>query len=293
MTAVELRGVIKRYGRREALAGLDLTIPAGSAFGLVGGNGAGKTTCVKILLDVVRPTAGDVRVLGGHPSEREVRRRVGYLPERLQLPASRTAQAFLASVARLKGLADPAGESALQLERVGMASEASQKLRGFSKGMRQKIGLAAALLGAPSLLVLDEPTDGIDPLGRLMVRRLLEEERRRGATLFLNSHLLSETERICDRIGILAGGKLVVEGSLADLRKGSSRWRVRIEPHPEPARLGLEATSEPWTFHLEAEDPRALNWELDRLRREGAILLELVQVTRSLEDLLAETVEAA
>src|SRR6185503_10290287 len=134
----------------------------------------------------------------------------------------------LASVARLKGLSLPGEALRRALSRVGLGDDGDRRIGGFSKGMRQRLGLAAALLGEPDLLVLDEPTDGIDPLGRAEVRRILAEERARGATLFLNSHLLSETERICDRIGILAGGRLVREGATVALSRSLDRYRVRF-----------------------------------------------------------------
>src|SRR5207244_11296132 len=129
--------------------------------------------------------------------------------ERLHLPHAWSSVAFLASVARLKGIERAADEVRRQIARVGLESDATRAIGGFSKGMKQRLGLAAALLGAPPLLVLDEPTDRVDPLGRAEIRQILAEERARGATLFLNSHLLSETDRICDRIGILAGGRLL------------------------------------------------------------------------------------
>ncbi|AKQ65882.1 ABC transporter, ATP-binding protein [Myxococcus hansupus] len=184
---------------------MDLTVPQGSAFGLIGPNGAGKTTFIKSILGIVQPTEGSVRVLGGTPEDPRIRARIGYLPERLHLPGTWTAPSFLATVARLKGLpANPATGLRL-LERVGLADAVGRRIGGYSKGMRQRLGLAAALVGDPALLVLDEPTDGIDPMGRMEVRRILQEEVRRGTTLFLNSHLLAETERVCDRIAILAG----------------------------------------------------------------------------------------
>src|SRR5262245_38165683 len=201
MLAIEAQNLSKTYrglfqrGGQQALAGLDLAVPKGAAFGLIGQNGAGKTTFIKTILGVVRPTSGVVRALGGSPEDPKIRARIGYLPERLHLPNSFTPPAFLASVARLKGLTSFDNVIRRELARVGLAQDAERRIGGFSKGMRQRLGLAAALLGAPDLLVLDEPTDGIDPLGRAEVRRILAEERARGATLFLNSHLLSETER--------------------------------------------------------------------------------------------------
>ena len=299
MLAIEARGLCKIYGgmfagksRREALAGLDLEIPQGVAFGLIGLNGAGKTTFIKSLLGVVRPTAGVVRVLGQDPEAVSARACIGYLPERLFLPHAFTPIQFLESVARLKGLKRAADEVLRQIQRVGLAGEEGRKIGGFSKGMRQRLGLAAALLGEPKLLVLDEPTDGIDPLGRAEIRRILAEERARGATLFLNSHLLSETERVCDRIGILSNGRLLREGPLEVLCGSDRRYRLRFDkPYDEPALLsiGLRAVEGgEGQFLVDAEDTTALNRILDLARQTGALLVSLGRDIRELEDVLAE-----
>lgn len=302
MHAIEAVQLRKTYGRspgrggHEALRGLDLHVEPGTAFGLIGLNGAGKTTFIKLLLGVVRPTAGSVRVFGESPEDVAVRRRIGYLPERLHLPAHLGARAFLASVARLKGLRRADGEIARQLGRVGLAADAERRIGGFSKGMRQRLGLASALLGAPDLLILDEPTDGVDPLGRAEVRRILAEERNRGATLFLNSHLLAETERICDRFGILASGQLVRQGSLASLCGSGTRFRLRFAPGFDAAALvaaGFSPGDAAGIFGCEAQDPAALDERLAAARRTGALLVELHQELRDLEDVLAEAVGAA
>ncbi len=298
MNAIEASGITKAYGLlgrgQRALRGVDLTIPAGTAFGLIGPNGAGKTTFIKTLLGVLRPTSGKVRVFEGDPENPKVRARIGYLPERLHLPYAWKPPEFLASVARLKRLARPAPEIQRVLVRVGLAPDAHRKIGGFSKGMKQRLGLAAALLGSPELLVLDEPTDGVDPLGRVEVRRLLAEERARGATLFLNSHLLAETERVCDRIGILADGTLVREGRLEELTRAETSWLVRLAPG-EPgaaaaAALGLGPTGVADRYRIQAGDEAALNVVLDRLRAAGALLVELSRDERDLEDVLAEAV---
>jgi ABC-2 type transport system ATP-binding protein len=283
-------------GGHEALRGVDLAVARGTAFGLIGLNGAGKTTFIKILLGVVRPTTGAVRVLGGSPEDIAVRRRIGYLPERLHLPQHLCGRAFLASVARLKGLRGAAGEVSRQLGRVGLAGDAERRIGGYSKGMRQRLGLAAALLGAPDLLVLDEPTDGVDPLGRAEVRRILAEERARGATVFLNSHLLAETERVCDRFGILHAGRLVRQGTLAELSGSGPRWRVRFAPGADAAalvRMGFAATESADVFLCEAADAVTLDERLQRARGAGALLIELQHQGRDLEDVLAEAVGAA
>jgi ABC-2 type transport system ATP-binding protein len=294
--AVEVHALTKSFQGlwsrpQHALKGLTLSIPRGVAFGLIGPNGAGKTTFIKLLLGVARPTSGSVRVLGGDPDDRAVRARIGYLPERLHLPAALTAKDVLRSVAVLK-LTD-ASDAVLRplLERVGL-EDSSQRVGTFSKGMRQRLGLATAVLGAPELLILDEPTDGIDPMGRVDVRALLIEEKNRGATILLNSHLLAETERVCDRIGILDHGELKLEGSLDEVRRASSRWFVRVAEDSNSAAVeaaGLVREGNGWAFSGPVEQ---LNQAIDRLRAAGVTLTELVPATRDLEAVLTETIAA-
>ena len=299
--ALSVKGLRKTYSRAfrrggsEALRGVDLRVPRGSAFGLIGPNGAGKTTFIKSLLGIVRPTAGEVLLLGGSPEDPRIRARIGYLPERLHLPGSWSATAFLATVRRLKGLGPDAAGSAKLLERVGLAEAAGRRIGGYSKGMRQRLGLAAALLGEPELLVLDEPTDGVDPLGRAEIRELLSEERARGATLFLNSHLLSETERMCDRIGILAQGQIVREGSVAELCGTQGSWRARFAAaRLAPEQLAQELSSLGFTalpdgsFSVAADTPVELEQRLGAARERGALLIELRPAARDLESVLAE-----
>jgi len=271
-----------------ALDGLSLRIPRGSAFGLIGPNGAGKTTFIKLLLGVARPTGGSVQVLGGEPEDTAVRARIGYLPERMHLPAALHARDFLRSVATLKSLkVSDAGLAAL-LERVGL-KDSPQRIGTFSKGMRQRLGLAAALLGEPELLVLDEPTDGIDPVGRVEVRDLLLAERQRGVTLLLNSHLLSETERICDRVGILEKGKLKLEGPLDEVRRASGHFFARFSLDTDAAVLtaaGFSPQGNGWAFA--SGDVEAVNAAIDLVRSKGGKVVELAPATRDLEDVLTE-----
>ncbi|HEY8210042.1 MAG TPA: ABC transporter ATP-binding protein [Myxococcaceae bacterium] len=299
--AIEARGLHKTYGglfgpRQRALEGLDLAVARGEAFGLIGPNGAGKTTFIKILLGIARPGSGQVRLLGGDPESVEVRRKVGYLPERLHLPQAWTPPAFLASVARLKGVETSPRALMDLLARVGLQDDAHRKIGGYSKGMRQRLGLAAALIGTPELLVLDEPTDGIDPLGRMEVRRLLLEELGRGATLFLNSHLLAETERVCGRVGILSAGRVLREGRLEDLCQSGSHYRVRFAPGFDAQALaaaGFLPGREAGAFRCEAETPERLNEALDRARRAGALVVEVAREEKDLEEVLQEAVRGA
>jgi ABC-2 type transport system ATP-binding protein len=285
--AIEATGLSKSFTRlfgqpHPALRALTLSIPRGSAFGLIGPNGAGKTTFIKLLLGVARPSGGQVQVLGSSPEERAVRARIGYLPERLHLPDAWTPLQFLASVARLKNLPT---EPAL-LERVGLADAVTRKIGGFSKGMRQRLGLAIALLGKPELLILDEPTDGIDPLGRVEVRRILLEEKARGATVLLNSHLLAETERVCDRVGILHHGRLVREGTLQSLTAQREGWAVKFTGGGAPSSCGFVAHADRWIF--ERTDVEALNAALGKAREGGALVVEVTPRAFDLEDVLAE-----
>jgi len=286
-----------RFGRTESVAldGVDLEVPRGEAFGLIGPNGAGKTTFIKCLLGISHPDSGSVELLGARPEDPRSRARVGYLPERLTLPGAWTPRAFLASVTRLKGLRPERSSLDGLLQRVGLPDAGERRIRGFSKGMRQRLGLAAALVGAPELLVLDEPTDGVDPLGRVEIRQLLTSELSRGATLFINSHLLSETERICTRIGILSRGRLVRSGPLEALTAVQQRWRVRFadgQPAPEALlALGFEP-AESGAWEIAAPDAPALNQALDGARAAGALLVELERASRDLEDVLTEALAA-
>lgn len=297
MHSVVVDGLIKDFGSqrqaKRALDGVSFQINRGSIFGLVGPNGAGKTTLLKTLLGVVQPTSGSVSVLGGTPLDPNVRRRMGYLPERLALPQPWTPIAFLASVARLKGVDSHARALEPLLERVGLRNERGLRIGTFSKGMRQRLGLAAALIGAPELIVLDEPTDGIDPKGRADVREILLGERERGATILLNSHLLTESERICDQVGFLVGGKLRRVGSITELCTSHSRWHARFSPGVDATQLlalGFSPIPHEHTFAWSGE-AKALNQSLADARNLGAELLELSPQVDDLETLYLNLVE--
>jgi ABC-2 type transport system ATP-binding protein len=296
MTAVSSVALSKTYARVggehvRALDAMTLEIPRGAAFGLIGPNGAGKTTFIKLLLGIARPTSGDVRVLGKSPEDAEARERVGYLPERLHLPAAWKPPAYLRSVATLKGLREAPIDGLLQ--RVGLSGAASRRIGGFSKGMRQRLGLAASLLGQPELLVLDEPTDGIDPLGRIEVRDLLLQEKARGATLLLNSHLLAETERVCDRIGILHQGRLVTSGTLDELKASTRGWHATFADGFDAQKLseaGFSCVRGP-CFSVAAVTPTELNAAIDRARSTGALLVKLEPSAKDLEELLKDALK--
>ena len=221
MFALELAGVAKRYGRRQALAGVHLALPRGSALGLLGPNGAGKTTALRLLLGLARPSEGRVRLRGLDPRHSGARVGVGYLPERLRLPARATVHGALRLHATLAGLDGAAGERAVAevLDRTGLRERRLDRVGELSKGLTQRVGFALAFLADPPLLLLDEPTSGLDPLGVRDARDWILEARRRGATLLVSSHVLSEVERTCDRAAILHEGRLAAEGAIDSLAR--------------------------------------------------------------------------
>jgi ABC-2 type transport system ATP-binding protein len=225
--AIELH---KRYRSTVALDGLSMTVRRGEVFGFLGPNGAGKTTAVKLLLGLVRPTGGEAMVLGAPAGDRETRRRVGYLPELFRYQSWLTAREVLVLHCKLLRLPRPgwAGEIGGALETVGLADRADDKVGTFSKGMQQRLGLGVALLGEPSLVILDEPTSALDPVGRHQVRAIIRELRDRGATVFLNTHLLEEAEQVCDRVTVIDKGRSVASGTMAELLGSESSVRVRV-----------------------------------------------------------------
>ena len=217
--ALTARGLEKRYGSTVALGGVDLEVGEGELVGLLGPNGAGKSTLVKIACGLVRPTRGHAEVCGARAGSRDAKRQLGYLAELFRFPGWYSADELLGLHQRLAGSAGGAQERTELLELVGLSEARDRRVEQMSKGMQQRLGLAQALVGSPPLLLLDEPTSALDPVGRRTVRLLLEELQRRGTSVLLNSHLLSEVELVCDRVVILLRGSVVTEGSPADLSK--------------------------------------------------------------------------
>jgi ABC-2 type transport system ATP-binding protein len=217
--ALAVTGLRKRYGNVVALAGVDLQVEAGELVGLLGPNGAGKSTLVKIACGLVRPTAGRAEILGVASASPAARRPLGYLAELFRFPGWMSADELLALHQRLSGSQGGERERGELLELVGLTEARNRRIEGMSKGMQQRLGLAQALVGSPRVLLLDEPTSALDPVGRRDVRELLEELRRRGIGVLLNSHLLSEVELVCDRVAILSRGVVVAEGSPAELSR--------------------------------------------------------------------------
>ena len=213
---IETRGLQRRFGPTLAVADLSLSVRAGEIFGFLGPNGAGKTTSIKMLLALVEPTAGDGRVLGAPLGHREARARIGFLPEHFRFHDCLTARELLRFHGRLFGFGGLPLDARIQtlLARVDLLDAADRPIRGYSKGMLQRTGLAQALINDPALVFLDEPTSGLDPLGRLLVRDVIAELRAQGTTVFLNSHLLGEVEATCDRVAFVKQGRIVHELSL-------------------------------------------------------------------------------
>ncbi len=215
--ALAVTALRKQYGSTTALAGVDLEVGAGELVGLLGPNGAGKSTLVKIVCGLVRASGGQAEVCGAPAGSREARSSLGYLAELFRFPGWCRAEEVLALHQRLAGSSGGASERSELLELVDLADARDRRVEAMSKGMQQRLGLAQALIGDPRLLLLDEPTSALDPVGRRMVRELLERLRERGIAVVLNSHLLSEVELVCDRVAILSGGRVVAAGRPSDL----------------------------------------------------------------------------
>jgi ABC-2 type transport system ATP-binding protein len=228
--AISLEGVSKKLSGRQVLKDLSFAVEPGDIFGCLGPNGAGKTTTIRIILGLLQASAGQVRVLGSDPAEDSVRNRVGFLLEVDGLYDNLSAWDNLAYYARLYGVRDAAPRIKAVLDGAGLADRALDKVSAYSKGMRQRLALARALLHRPEILVLDEPTAGLDPGGQLEVRRmLLELSREEGKTIFLSSHNLDEMQRLCNRIVLIHGGRTRLYGDLEQLAGGSGRRGVVIE----------------------------------------------------------------
>ena len=269
------RGLEKRYGRAEALRGVDLEVGEGQLVGLLGPNGAGKSTLVKIACGLVRASAGSVEVCGAPAGSAPARRSLGYLAELFRFPSWMSADELLVLHQRLAASAGGAAERAELLELVGLPDARATRIAAMSKGMQQRLGIAQALIGAPRLLLLDEPTSALDPAGRRVVRGLLEELRRRGTSVLLNSHLLSEVELVCDHVVIVDHGRVVAAGRPDELRRQGG---VEIETAVGTRRF---------------EDAR--REDVPRLVRElvaaGEEIYDVRLVASSLEDVYLEVVE--
>jgi ABC-2 type transport system ATP-binding protein len=275
--ALEVSALVKRYGATDALRGVDLTVAEAELVGLLGPNGAGKSTLVKSACGLVRPSAGTVRVCGAPAGSPPARRALGYLAELFRFPGWTSADELLALHQRLAGSRGGAAERIELLELVGLAEAATRRVETMSKGMQQRLGIAQALIGGPRLLLLDEPTSALDPAGRRIVRELLEELRRRGVAVLLNTHLLSEVERVCDRVAIIDRGRLLAEGSPDELASAS----------------GVEVQTEAGTQCFEGATRDDVPSIVERLVADGERIYEVRVVRSTLEDAYLAVIEGA
>ncbi len=265
-------------------------------FGLLGPNGAGKTTLAKLLLGIAAPTRGRATVLGRPPGDVGAKGRIGYLPENHRYPSHLSGEQVLHYFGRLSGLDGTARTRRVEdlLRRVRMDEWRRVRVSRYSKGMMQRLGMAQAILNEPDLLILDEPTDGVDPIGRREIRDLLLEQRERGATVFLNSHLLSEIERVCDRVAILKDGHMVREGRIEDLTRPRSAYRIAVralKPEVVPALRAIVPDLGVVDNRIEAAaDEDGLNRLIDALRQRGVAIASVVPCGESLEDVFVKVI---
>ncbi|WP_222915463.1 ABC transporter ATP-binding protein [Natrinema sp. SYSU A 869] len=296
MVAITISNVTKRYGNELALDGLDLTVESGEIYGFLGPNGAGKSTTINLVLDFIRPSRGEVRVfdLDARSDSIEIRNRTGILPEGAELYDRLTGRQHVEFAIESKEADDDPDDL---LERVGISDAAEKKAGGYSKGMAQRLMLATALVGKPDLLILDEPSTGLDPNGAREMREIIREEKARGATIFFSSHVLGQVEAVCDRVGILRDGHLIAEDTVDGLRDSmptQTRLRITLDHIPDNSSAALEAiesvdgvssvTPEGRTLVVACED-RAKTAVLRRIEDHDASVEDFKTDESSLEDL--------
>ena len=295
--AIEARNLRKMFGDKVAVRNLSLRVRRGEIFGFLGPNGAGKSTSIKMLLGLVKPSGGEAFVLGEPSGDVEVRRKIGFLPEDFRFYQWLTATELLEFHGRLCGMHTGRLHERVPylLDLVGLASHRSKRLQGFSKGMLQRIGLAQALIHEPEVIFLDEPTSGLDPMGRRLVRDIIRAQRDRGATVFLNSHLLSEIEVTCDQVAFIRDGEIV---ATRDLR-GPEQENVRVAVRARKLTPQILAGLSPWAqckpldgdgITLTAASRETLPEILRYLVQSGCEPFEFTPQRVSLEDLFMEIV---
>jgi len=284
----------------QALSDVSIEVRKGEIFGLLGPNGAGKTTLVKILLSIVRPTSGDAAILDQPLGSSRVRERIGYLPENHRYPPFLTANQTLLHFGRLQGLSGPGlrERAAKLLQTVGLGQWSAVKIKKFSKGMLQRLGLAQALINDPEVLFLDEPTDGVDPVGRKEIRDILKDLRTAGKTVFLNSHLLSEVEEVSDRVAILNKGRVISTGTIQDFTAHVLEYEINLGVSPTEATLAKlkplcrTVTANQASLSLALRTKEDMNQVLQLLLHEGLVVESVLPRKSRLEDSFIDLIKS-
>jgi ABC-2 type transport system ATP-binding protein len=294
MTAIDIKDVAKTYrGKVHALRGVSLEVMDGEIFGLLGPNGAGKSTLVKIMMTVIHASRVSGEMLGYPIGHKKTLQHVGYLPEHHRFPHYLTGNQvlhFYGALANVPRVVRVARAQKL-LDRLGLSGWEHKRVGTYSKGMLQRLGIAQALINDPKLLILDEPTDGVDPVGRREIRDLLDELRSEGRAIFLNSHLLSELEMVCDRVGILVKGKVTLQGTIESLTSDSKRIEIVVGGSP-PEWITEQCNEVKGnTIIVLGDDPKVVQPLIDRLRKEGITICSIRPVRETLEDLFMRAVD--
>jgi ABC-2 type transport system ATP-binding protein len=300
MSVIETRSLAKNYRRIQALKGVDIEVQKGEIYGLLGQNGAGKTTLIKVLLGIISGWEGDASLLGQRAGTASVRTRVGYLPEDHRFPDYHTGYSLLDFYTQLLGVPRDERQRRIpaMLEMVGLKGRMHYKIRTYSKGMKQRVGIAQAMVHNPEVIFLDEPTDGVDPIGRREIRAIMLRLKQEGKTIFLNSHLLGEVEQVCDRVAILEQGQVVREGSIAQLTRTRGSFMIGLVegqklPVEELSQNGFETAQRGELWEICLRDGQNIDPVVDLLRQKRLSIRHLVEKRQSLEDLFLETVDAA
>jgi ABC-2 type transport system ATP-binding protein len=300
VSVIETRELSKSYGPIEALRGVSIRVEPGEVYGLLGQNGAGKTTLIKILMGIVHKTEGDASLLGAPAGTVDVRKKVGYLPEDHQFPGYHTGFSLMDFYGQIYGLSRDERRRKIpdMLDVVGIRNRMHNRIRTYSKGMKQRLGIAQAMFHDPTVIFLDEPTDGVDPVGRREIRDLMQRLKGEGKTVFLNSHLLGEVELICDRVAILHQGELARQGTVADLTRQENRYVVGLAtgqtfPADEVARTGYTVEAVAGFTEVVVPEGKSIDAVLALLQSKGLNLRHLVEKKQSLEDVFVSMVDAA
>lgn len=295
---LEAKSLTKMYGKKVGCSEVNLSLAEGQIFGLLGPNGAGKSTLVKTLVGLLFPTSGTAQILGRPLGDLGARRKIGFLPENFRYQDWLTGEELLSFHASLYGMSGAGKRQRIPavLEQVGLGGKEKQKVGSYSKGMQQRVGLACALLPDPDLIFLDEPTSALDPLGRREVREIMVELRKKGKTVFLNSHLLSEIEMICDRVAIINKGRIVAEGTLEKLLAKTVEVEMRVEGLTPQMLAELSARSrsvavEGQLVKLSLSDREEIPALADVVVRNGGRLFSLESRHSSLEDLFIDLIQ--